>query len=253
MTNDTKNIDYAIVTVRNSSSRLPNKAISQIKKNIRAIDIVVERAKKTGLPIIIATSTDTSDNVFEIIAKEHHVKLFRGSLLNKIKRWHDCFNEFNIENALLLDGDDLCHNYNIGKRALNELKSKSVDMILNPPDIVTGFFTYAVKRSAIEKMYNVVSLENINTDVITRYIEKAKLKVDYVTLEDFERNENIRMTLDYEEDLMFFRKLYENIDIVEEAKNIINFLEIHNEIVQINLSRQKDFLENQAKFNNSIR
>jgi len=38
--------DAALVTVRNSSSRLPNKAILQIKENTRSIDVVIERAKK---------------------------------------------------------------------------------------------------------------------------------------------------------------------------------------------------------------
>lgn len=252
MINVTKKTDFAIVTVRNSSSRLPNKAIMPIKGKIRSIDIVIERAKKTDLPVVVATSTHKSDDIFEVIAKEHCVKLFRGSLINKIKRWYDCFNYFNVDNALLLDGDDLCHNYNIGKRAMHELKSKPVDMIINPPDIVTGFFTYAVKRSAIEKMYDVTSSEDTNTDVITRYIEKAKLTTDFVTLKNYERNERIRMTLDYEEDLRFFRKLYENLDIVEDAKNILHFLETHSEIIQINLHRQKDFLENQARFNDSV-
>ena len=40
--------DVAIITVRNSSSRLPNKAIMKIKNRLRSIDIVIERAKQTG-------------------------------------------------------------------------------------------------------------------------------------------------------------------------------------------------------------
>ena len=156
---------------------------------------------------------------FEQVAQLHDVQIFRGALLNKIKRWHDCFSKFGIEMALLLDGDDLSSNYDISKRAMSELKSKDWDMIENPPDIVTGFFTYAVKRSAISKMYEIASSEQTDTDVILRFIEKAKLKVGQVTLEDYERNEKIRLTLDYEEDLEFFRKLYENLDVVSSGKN----------------------------------
>ena len=50
-----------IIQARNNSSRLPNKAIMKIKGNLRSIDIVIERAKQTGLPVILATSTDNSD------------------------------------------------------------------------------------------------------------------------------------------------------------------------------------------------
>ena len=245
--------DAAIVTVRNTSSRLPGKSIMNIKNNLRSIDIVIERAKQTGFPVILATSTSETDNIFESIAKQHEIEFFRGALLNKIKRWYDCFTKFNIENALLLDGDDLCHNYNIGGRALNQLKISNVDMILNPLNIVTGFFTYAIKKNGIKKMYDIVNYENENTDVITRFIEKANLITEFVKLNDIECNENIRLTLDYEEDLQFFRKLYENVDILENGSNVIKFLSENKEILNINFYRQKDFLENQAKFNEGIK
>jgi len=245
--------DAAIVTVRNSSSRLPNKAIMKIKDQLRSIDIVISRAKKTGFAVIIATSTDKTDDVFEEIAKEHNVQLFRGALLNKIKRWYDCFQKFKVENALILDGDDLARSYDIGKRAVHELKRKQLEYIENPPDTVTGFFTCAFTKKAISKLYNIVPNENTDTDVITRFVEKANLKIDYVTLEDFERDTKIRLTLDYEEDLEFFRALYNEIDILASGKTIIDFLKKHENLIRINIDRQKYFLENQRKFNEEIK
>ncbi|EIJ66897.1 cytidylyltransferase [Candidatus Nitrosopumilus salaria BD31] len=244
--------DAAIVTVRNSSSRLPNKAIMKVKGDLTAIDIVIKRAKKTGFPVIIATSTAKEDDIFEDVAKRNNVSIFRGSLLNKIKRWFDCFNEFKINNALLVDGDDLSYNYEIGTRAISELKEKSVDLITHPKNIVTGFFTYAVSKEGINKLYSKANLEETNTDVITRFIEKSNLSSDIITLEDFEKNEKVRFTLDYQEDLEFFRKLYEENDILTSGKEILEYLESHKEIIEINFHRQKEFLENQAKFNEKI-
>ena len=244
--------DVAIVTVRNSSSRLPNKAIMKIKDDLRSIDIVVERAKKTGLPVIIATSTSPSDDVFEQVAREHNVEIFRGSLLNKLKRWYDCFVKFKIDYALFVDGDDLSNNYEIGLRALAKLKSNNLEIVGNPDNIVTGFFTYAMSKSTISKIYNTAPDDNINTDVIIRYIEKAGIKVSEIELNDYECNKNIRLTLDYEDDLNFFRKLYDGVDILEGGKGIIDYLEKNKSISEINFHRQKDFLNNQAKFNQSV-
>ncbi len=110
-----------------------------------------------------------------------------------------------------------------------------------------------MKKSAIVKLFSVVSDDNANTDVIARYVEKAKLTMTYVTLEDFERNKDIRLTLDYQEDLEFFRKLYENIDILENGKAIVTFLENNKSISEINFHRQKDFLNNQVKFNANVK
>ena len=55
--------NYTIVTVRNTSTRLPNKTIAYITENMRSLDIVIHRAKKIGLPVIVATSTDNSDDI----------------------------------------------------------------------------------------------------------------------------------------------------------------------------------------------
>ncbi len=243
----------AIVTVRNSSTRLPNKAIMSVKKELRAIDIVINRAKNTGFPVILATSTAKEDDIFKEIAIKNNVKIFRGALLNKIKRWFDCFEKFGIQNALLVDGDDLAYNYDIGKRAILQLNKRSVNLITHPKDIVTGFFTYAISKEGIDKLYSIAKSEKINTDVITRFIEKANLTSNLVSLKKFEKNENVRLTLDYEEDLEFFKKLYMEIDILASGKEIIEFLDKHNEIIKINYHRQKEFLENQAKFNASIK
>jgi len=245
--------DAAIVTVRNSSSRLPNKSIMKVTNDFRSIDIVIKRAQKTGFPVILATSTDPSDDIFEEIVNEHRIEIFRGSLLNKIKRWHDCFNYYKIENALLIDGDDLAYNYEIGKRAVSQLKELKIDIILNPSNIVCGFFTYAINKNAISKLFQVANTESLNTDVIHKFIEFAKLKTSLVRLEDNEYDKKIRLTLDYPEDLEFFIKLYQNVSISTNGNSIINYLENNPSTAEINFHKQEAFLENQKKFNEKIK
>lgn len=224
----------------------------QITENLRSIDIIIKRAKKTNFFVILTTSTDPSDDVLVEIAKKHEICIFRGSLLNKIKRWHDCFKKFEIQNALIVDGDDLCFDYDIGKRALRELKISSSELIRSPKNIVPGFFTYAMTKNSIEKLYSTVPSDSTDTDVIDKFIEKSNIKISYVTLKNHEMNKNVRLTLDYEEDLEFFRKLYENINILDDGKTIIRFLEENKSIVDINLFRHKDFIKNQLEFNEKV-
>ena len=246
--------DVAIVTVRNSSTRLPNKAIMEINENVRSIDIVVKRAKKTGLPVIIATSVDSRDDIFVEISKEHDIGIFRGSLLNKIKRWNDYFKEFDIDNALLVDGDDLSYDYDIAQRAMRQLKSsKSVDLIKSPSETVCGFFTYAITKQGINKLFSIASDNEQNTDVITRYIELAELSSENISLLSHEKNKNFRLTLDYKEDLEFFQKLYKKIEFDASGEHIVEYLSKNKSIPSINFHRQKEFLLNQAKFNEMIK
>ncbi|RZD48749.1 MAG: acylneuraminate cytidylyltransferase [Thaumarchaeota archaeon] len=246
-------IDVSIITVRNSSKRLPNKTIMKIFNDLRAIDILIKRVQKVGLPVIIATSTASDDDIFEEIAKNHNVKIFRGSLLNKIKRWYDCFKFFNIQNALLVDGDDLAYDYEIGKRAMSDLKKSNVEMILNPPNIICGFFTYALNQDGLSKLYNVAKSEELDTDVIHKFIQLAHLKTSFIKLKNNEYDKKIRLTLDYPEDLEFFRKLYQNISVTANGNDIVTFLENNALIKEINFHKQKDFLNNQKEFNENIK
>ena len=241
----------ALVTVRNSSKRLPEKMLKEIKGNTKAIDVIVERAKKTNAIVIITTSTSLDDNIFEEVAKMHNVEIFRGSLTNKIKRWHDCFKEFNLDKAILIDGDDLSYDFEIGKRALKQLDS-STELIIHPKDIVCGLFTYAISKKGIEKLFNMVQNENIDTDVITKFLEKANLKSKHIELQEHEKNKAVRLTLDYTEDLEFFRKMYQELDTTTSSKNIIKYLNEHKTLPLINFHKQKDFLENQKKFNMGV-
>ena len=234
----------SIITVRNSSKRLPNKAILKIKNDITAVEVIIERAKKIGFPVILATSIDNSDDILFKLGKKHRIEVFRGSLLNKIKRWNDCFNKYEIKEALLIDGDDLCYDYDIGIRAMNQLNSTNNDVIMCPKNIITGLFTLAVNSNAIQKLYEVVPENKKDTDLFMHYFEKINLKKEYVDLRINEKNKKIRLTLDYKEDFDLFKKIYEKMNIDDNSTKIIDYLEKNESIVKINYHKEKDFLEN---------
>jgi len=239
--------DAAIITARTSSKRLPDKTIMKINgKN--TIDFTIERAKKTGYPVILATSNDKSDDILEEIAKEHDIHIFRGSLPNKIKRCHDCFNEFSINNALLIEGADIGYDYDIAKRSMNKLKKTNSDIIWCPEEIITGLFTLAMNKSGIKELYSFVLDENEDTDVFTHLFKKMNANVDFIELNENEKNEEIRLTIDYKEDLEFFRKLYNRFSSTEKSSTMIEYLIQNPSLTKINYFREKDYLDNKKKF-----
>ena len=100
---DSKPIGF--ITVRTSSTRLPNKCLLPLGDET-VISHVVKRAIAYGIEPIICTSTDKSDDILEEISKELGVKCFRGSLVNKLKRWLDCAEHFNVNSFHTIDADD---------------------------------------------------------------------------------------------------------------------------------------------------
>tara|TARA_A100001037_G_scaffold306730_1_gene354688 strand:- start:10917 stop:11669 length:753 start_codon:yes stop_codon:yes gene_type:complete len=236
--------NVAIVTMRTSSTRLPKKSLADITNTKKSIDIIIERAKLTGLPVVFATSSDESDDQIADIAKSHGVVIFRGALLNKLKRWNDCFEQFEIENALLIDGDDLCYDYDIGKKAMNDLKTSEFDVIWCPDEIITGLFTLALTKNAIKTLYSCEPSESFDADLFTHLFKKTNLRISYIELEKNQKNMNIRLTLDYEKDLLFFRELYSHIPTNESGNNIVKFIVENPKIASINYQCQQDFLNN---------
>ena len=95
---ETENTGF--ITVRTSSTRLPKKCLLPLGDET-VISHVVKRSISYGIEPIICTSTDISDDVLEGIATQLGVKCFRGSLVNKLKRWLDCAEHFNV-NAMRL-------------------------------------------------------------------------------------------------------------------------------------------------------
>ena len=119
--------------------------------------------------------------------------------------------------------------------------------------MITVLFTFVLTRDSIEKLFSVAKEKSINTDIIIKFIEKAGLKIGFLETSSLEINKNIRLTLDYEEDFEFFKKLYSLIDIRTTTKKIIEFLEENPNICKINFHKQADFIKNQEKFNNSVK
>lgn len=245
----------ALVTVRNSSTRLPHKALAEIRPGLRAIDCVLQRAKLIETEVILTTSTDRSDDVFEEIAREQGVQIFRGALQNKIKRWHDCFQTHGLELALLVDGDDLAYGFELGQRALSLLARYDDGALLvrHPPDIVCGLFTYGLNVQAMERLHAVAKAEDLDTDVITEFLHQARIKEALLELFPHEQGRNFRLTLDYKEDLQMFQALYAKVDVLSPTQELISFLDDHPEVVEINLFRQADYLQNQSNFNKRVK
>src|SRR5262245_61274525 len=113
---------FALVTVRTSSSRLPEKCLQPIAEGLECVRVVLRRARLVGCPVILATTDDPSDDRLEVVAREEGASCFRGPARNKIRRWAECFEAHDVSEGLLVDGDDPTFDYRVGARALDLLR-----------------------------------------------------------------------------------------------------------------------------------
>ena len=234
-----KNI-FTIITVRTSSKRLPKKCLKFINK-MRVIEIIINRAKKIGYPIILATTKDKADIALCNLAEKNQIIYFKGSKNNVLKRWNDCFIKNKVDVAMMVDADDLLFDYTTYKNAVKILIKKKFDYIRANENSITGLFTYIFNTKVISKIYDDNKKNDI--EIIQPYLKK-NLKFYSLKLK---KDKNIRFTLDYKEDFVFFKKVFSKFPFTVKTIEVIKYLKKFQEIAKVNYFRQKDYLNNQGK------
>ena len=93
---------------------------------------------------------------------------------------------------------------------------------------------------------------DIDSEMIEPFIKKAKLKKKYIFSGSRDSKNNIRLTLDYKEDLKLIRKILNKFNQTSNTNTIIEYLKRNKEISKINYFREEDWKNNQKKKINSI-
>jgi spore coat polysaccharide biosynthesis protein SpsF (cytidylyltransferase family) len=240
-----------MVTARSTSSRYPGKCFVEIADGLSAIQIVIRRALMSEMDVVLATGEQDADDQLAEIGRAEGVKVFRGNVINKVERWIGAARKWDFDPIIVVDGDDLTFNYDMAKQVLGQIERGSADLYKAPADIDPGFFTYAFTRAGMEKLYGYCNDADQDTDVLTRYVDLAGLVQEEVELADDERGHTVRMTLDYAEDVEFYRQLYTAIPWDAPGKEVVEKA-LETGIWEVNWARHADHAANQASFNDAI-
>lgn len=230
-----------LLSVREKASRLPGKVIKPIfDKNVT--EHLISRLKMSRLrdEIIISTSTDKRDNVFEKIASDLNVKVFRGSEDDKLKRYYDTGKAFDLDAVVIVDGDDLLCFPEFIDKTIEELKKDAKADVIFTKNLPLGAAASGLRTTALKKVLELKDEDD--TEVWGGYFTSTNhFNVKYLEVSDIFNNPNIRMTLDYDEDFEFFKTIFEKL--YHKNKNfssldIMNLLNKEPNICEINKEAQ---------------
>ncbi len=233
------------ITVRMKSTRLPKKAILDIEGR-KSIEHIIDRMKKSRKidMIFVCTSSDPNDSVLCDIAKKNSIECFRGSREDKLDRYLNCAKEFGIEFFVTVDGDDILCSYEYVDKIIDKYKETNADVVfcVNLP---LGIAPSGIKTSALENVCE--SKAENDTEVWGGYFTQSNVfKIEYLYASKDEMND-ARMTLDYPEDLEFFKMIFKMLNGKSALTDIIKILEKHPEIKEINNKVQKKYEEHLKK------
>lgn len=234
-----------MITVRTGSSRLPQKALLEIRGK-STIEHLIERTKlvKGADIIILCTSVLPEDNILEDIARKNGIACYRGPLKDKILRLLGAVEEFGLDYFVTLDGDDTFCDPELIDLSIDQMLADPCDVIKNPPDLVCGSFTFCISADALRKACTLKDTDD--TDMFEVYlIESGRFNVRDLKVDDpIFHNPKIRMTLDYQEDLDLFKRIFEEFNTDSNTiplRDIIALINRKPSIAEINLFRHEDY------------
>ena len=238
--------DYiGLVTVRTSSTRLPNKCLLPFGQG-NVISHVVKRAMSYGIRPIICTSIDPSDDILENIARELDVECFRGSMKNKLKRWSDCVDKFNVKCFHTIDADDPFFDGDEMIESLELLKSEKCDVVSPTKSSSSGGASvgYSLTRDIVKKALDGLD-DDTDTEMMWYHLEKIN-GINIKILPDT-RNAglNVRLTLDYEEDYWLLASIVRILGNDASRSQIKKLFTTNLDFAKINLFRNDQFLSAQ--------
>jgi spore coat polysaccharide biosynthesis protein SpsF len=229
----------AIIQVRVSSTRLPNKVFADINGK-PLLWYVVDRLKKSIYldNIIIATTDNIADDLIQDWASENKISCFRGSESNVLKRYYDAAKNNNSTTIVRITADDPFKDYKIMDEVINKFLSKKADFGCNnfPPSYPEGLDIEVFSFSALETAYK-NSVSDFEKEHVTQYFYKNRNDFKIVSIKNDTDLSNLRWTIDTKEDLEMTREVYNkftNNKFIYLMKDILKILNENPEILEIN-------------------
>ena len=69
-------------------------------------------------------------------------------------RWYKCFKKYKIQNACIIDGDDVFFDYKAYKRLIKQIGK--FDILSAHKSMVTGAFTHIISVKGLKKCINIL-------------------------------------------------------------------------------------------------
>lgn len=142
------------IQARSSSNRFPRKTLQNIL-GIPLIAWVIERCKRTDLPVWVLTSDEKNDDDLAYISAEYGARVFRGSLKNVLFRYEVFMETYGLTHVIRVNGDSPLIAPDVILRAL-EISSvnETADLITNvfPRTFPKGQSVEIIRSTALKEL-----------------------------------------------------------------------------------------------------
>ena len=226
------------IPIRLSNTRLPKKALKEIN-GIPVVKYLIERIKKSKKirnVIVCTTKNEIDDELVEFLEKENYM-FYRGSKNDILVRYLDAAKIFGTDFIVSVDGDDIYSDPLYVDKMISAYEKTNADYV----DMVNfpfGIASVGIKIDALVKVCKLKKTDNTETGYRLFFQDKTIFKINKMDLEEnIKFPKELRLTLDYQEDLDLAKKIFYKLgndfhleDIIELFKKTPELLQITNNL-----------------------
>lgn len=233
----------AIIQARMGSSRLRGKTLAEISGQ-PLLGHVIDRAKacRRITETVIATTTSTNDDVLVEYVKKKNAGLYRGSAEDVLDRYYQAAKIHKADVVVRLTADDPFIDPAIVDAVIEKLLSDGLDYSSNKlvPSYPEGTETEAFLFTTLERAWREAELPS-EREHVTPYIWKNPKSFHMDGIKYPKDLSSLRLTVDYEADLDFARKVYAELyrGVVFGMEDILGLLERKPALLAINQKVQR--------------
>ena len=201
--------------------------------------------------IILATTTNSKDDILVDYAKEINIDVFRGSEDNVLKRYINCCTKFNVQNVVHLTSDCPLVDLELLDRMIRYFKKNKFDYLANtyPPSKSTypdGTDIEIYKFSSLKKLAKLTSQKE-DKEHVTNFFWKNPTKFKTYTYKNKYNISNFKYSIDYKNELGLIKEIVkysDNNKLELSAENIVKILKNNKKLKKISLLNLNKFKRN---------
>lgn len=225
-----------IIQARMGSTRLPGKVNMPLLGKpmlLRELERVT-KAKEVDM-WMLATSTNTEDDIVEGIAKSAGLKCFRGSEKDVLDRYYGAAKEAGADIIVRITGDCPLHDPEVIDEVVARFQNGGVDYLGQPKNYPEGMDTEIFTFAALEASCKEAELPS-EREHVTIFIRNhpERFKLDAWSNGDFDHS-TMHWSVDTPADFQFAMKVFEQFgERMFHMHDVIDFMTAHPELLDIN-------------------
>ncbi len=210
--NRTKKVG-AVIQARVSSSRLPGKVLLALPcgSGVSVCEHIIRRLKKVKSvdAIIVATTSNPSDDKVVDVASSEGVEHYRGAEEDVLARFFDAVKKYQLDEIVRVTGDNPCIDYALVEQVVQAHLQEDNDYTVTR-QYPTGINVEVLSSRALRVVYENAKQPE-EREHLTLYIEThpEAFKVSEKKAPNNYKRPDIRVTLDTEEDYALLNCIFE--------------------------------------------